>query len=196
MKASHHSPENWIERPRQWRFVIFVLCGEINCKNTCRRWPDPVAPLGRRQHCDTFQRLRLNEISTKNDDHRLPPRLLQRNMSFETESVMIPIDLYLAPFVVAQRTPRLWWESLGGNPLGPRESTVMVSEKIEAMQRGVFAAQREAVHISLEVGLALALGRPVPATQTMINAPQRIAKAALQPAARRVGANIKRLARN
>jgi hypothetical protein len=106
---------------------------------------------------------------------------------------MIPLGLFLSPFVVAQRMPRLWWEALGGNAFGPRESTMMLSEKLEAAQFGVVAAQREAVRASLESGVAAMRGQPVEAMRILGHAPSRITKAALNPAAKRVSANLKRL---
>ncbi len=108
---------------------------------------------------------------------------------------MIPMNLFLAPFVVAQRMPRLWWESFGGNPFGPRESHVMVSEKLRAAQSGALAAQREAVRAGFESVSAAMRGRPVEAARLMLAAPARVTEAALAPAARQVGRNARRLSR-
>jgi hypothetical protein len=115
---------------------------------------------------------------------------------FITRSIdMIPSSLFLAPFVVAQRMPHLIWEAMGGNPFGQRESTVMVSEKLVALQRGAFAAQRMIVAAAFESASAAMQGRPAEAAGLMLAAPAKATQAALQPAARRVGANARRLAR-
>jgi hypothetical protein len=107
----------------------------------------------------------------------------------------MPFQLAFAPFVIAQRLPLLWWEAMGGNPRGKRESRVMVQEKLEAAQRGLFAAQREAVTVSFEAQLAAIRGDLPRAARIMAQGQSRIAKAALRPAAKRVGSNAKRLAK-
>jgi hypothetical protein len=107
----------------------------------------------------------------------------------------MPFEFAFAPFVIAQRLPLLWWEAMGGNSKGPRESRIMVTEKVEAAQRGLFAAQREAMTLGFEMQLAALRGDPVRAARIMADGQRRIAEAALRPAARRVGANTKRLGR-
>ncbi len=106
---------------------------------------------------------------------------------------MIPFGLFMSPFVVAQRMPHLMWEAVGGNPFGQRESTVMLSEKLEAVQSGMVAAQREAVLATMETGLAMLRGQPAEAARLMLGSASRVTQAALQPAARKVSANLKRL---
>jgi hypothetical protein len=106
---------------------------------------------------------------------------------------MTPVDVVLAPMVVALRLPYLWWEAFGGNAFGRRESTVMVTEKLEALRRGAAAAQVEAVHVAFDAALAAARLKPQQSAELLLSGPQRIANAALRPAARRVRANVKRL---
>jgi hypothetical protein len=108
---------------------------------------------------------------------------------------MIPFALFLAPVVIAQRLPRLWWEAFGGNPFGPRETDVMLSEKMDAIQKGAAAAQRQFVLMGLESGAAMLRGQPVDAARIAMGLSGRVIEAALQPAARKVSANMKRLSR-
>jgi hypothetical protein len=108
---------------------------------------------------------------------------------------MIPFNLLLSPLVVAQRMPALWWEAMGGNPFGPRESSRMVSEKLDAAQLGTAAAQRAMIQTSIDATHAAMTGRPVEAIRLMMTAPGRVTEAALKPAANRVGANVRRLAK-
>jgi hypothetical protein len=110
-------------------------------------------------------------------------------------SRMIPFHLYLSPLVVAERLPLLWWEAMGGNSLGPRESHRMVSEKLEATQHGMIAAHQEWASSGLRGALALMRGNPLEAAHILGGASSRIASAALSPAARKVKANVKRLSK-
>jgi hypothetical protein len=98
-------------------------------------------------------------------------------------------DLMLAPLVVAQRTPLLWLEmfGLGG---GSRETERMVHEKLAAVAEGSVAVQIEMQRIWWQSSLALWQGVRPP---TMMQSGKRLADAALQPAARRVKSNVKRL---
>jgi hypothetical protein len=109
---------------------------------------------------------------------------------------MIPFSLFLAPGVIAQRLPRLWWEAIGGNPFGPRETDVMVSEKMDATQKGAIAAQRAMMSSAMDSTLAALRGNPMEAALIMLLAPSRITEAALQPAAVSVRKNMRRLARD
>jgi hypothetical protein len=106
---------------------------------------------------------------------------------------MIPLSLYLSHLVVAERMPRLIWEAMGGNAFGPRESDTMITEKLTAMQRGGMAAQREMMLAGMQSGMAAMRGQPAEAARVLMAAPARVTKAALQPAARTVSANLKRL---
>jgi hypothetical protein len=108
---------------------------------------------------------------------------------------MVLFQMLLAPLVVAERLPLLWWEAMGGNARGPRESHRMVNEKIEAAQHGMVAAQQEWLTSGMQSALALMQGNPVHAAHILNGASSRIASAALQPAARKVKANVKRLSK-
>lgn len=104
-------------------------------------------------------------------------------------------SLFLAPLVIARRLPRLWWEAMGGNPFGPRESVTMVSEKLAAMTEGALAAQRIAVTGAMEAGMDAMRGDVMGAAERMRIAQQRSLVAAMRPAARRVKGNLARLRR-
>ena len=99
-------------------------------------------------------------------------------------------DLLLAPFVALRRLPQLWFEALHPNPLITGETQRAISEKMAAVGEGLLAAHTETMLAALDLGEALMTGRlPESPLQTQ----QRIAEAALAPAARRVRANMRRL---
>lgn len=99
-------------------------------------------------------------------------------------------DLLMAPLVVAQRAPLLWLEMLGLGQ-GSRETERMVEEKFAAVAEGAIAMQVEMQSIWWQSTLAMWQGiRPPSLMQTGT----RLTRAALQPAARRVKSNAKRLA--
>jgi hypothetical protein len=104
----------------------------------------------------------------------------------------MPIDLYLAPLVVAQRLPLLWLESVGLSASGKRESERMVAEKMAATVEGVIAAHIEMQRIFWQSGVAMMRGAQPAGPLT---AGMRLTQAALEPAARRVRGNAKRLSR-
>ena len=100
------------------------------------------------------------------------------------------MNFFLAPMVISQRLPLLWLESIGAAPAGRRESERMVTEKVDAMSEGFFAAQREMMLASFAVGTALMTGRsPVAAA---IKGTRRVAHAAVAPGERKMRGNIKR----
>ncbi len=98
-------------------------------------------------------------------------------------------DLALAPLVMLQRTPLLWLEmfGLGG---GSNETGRMVQEKFAAAAEGVIAAQVEWQAIWMQSALAICQGVRPPG---LIQSGNRLASAALKPAARRVKQNARRL---
>ncbi len=100
-------------------------------------------------------------------------------------------SLFLAPYVVMQRLPQLWFEALHPNPMVSDESSRAVTEKVTAVSEGMLAAHVEACKTPFMMGLALLNGHS-PASAAL-GAPRRIAKAALAPLEREVTANVKRL---
>jgi hypothetical protein len=100
-------------------------------------------------------------------------------------------DLVHAPSVVAARLPRLWWEAMGGNPFGPRESERMVTEKLMAFHEGWFGMQVEALKAAVTIGGAVSRLEPVLAAS--MQAAHQIVSAGLDPSARRVRRNARRL---
>jgi hypothetical protein len=100
-------------------------------------------------------------------------------------------DLLLAPLVIAQRLPLLWWEAFGVGAARP-ESSRMVSEKVAAVAEGVVAAQVEIHSIWWQSVLAMSRGLRPPGPMAVTS---RVANAALKPAAKRVRSNVKRLKR-
>ncbi len=101
--------------------------------------------------------------------------------------------LWLSPFVIASRLPILARESLNPNPARRCETNRMVVEKMAAMQEGIVAA-----HIALGAAVAenmaaLAFGQTPRATPRVTA--DAMLRAGLAPAARRVRANAKRLAK-
>ena len=102
-------------------------------------------------------------------------------------------SLFLAPLVIADRMPRLWWEAMGGNPFGEKESVAIVTEKLTALQKGTLAANSAALSSAFALGNAMMRGNLASALSIAASAPARVTEAALMPAARRVSANVKRL---
>lgn len=104
----------------------------------------------------------------------------------------MPPELYYAPLVVAQRLPLLWLEAMGLSRTGERESQRMVTEKMAAVFEGGVAAQVELQRLWWQSSMAMMRGM---APTGPVAATRRVANAALQPAARRVKSNVKRLAK-
>jgi hypothetical protein len=101
-------------------------------------------------------------------------------------------DLYLAPLVVAQRLPLLWLEAAGLKSSDSGEGQRMVAEKFAAVFEGAVAAQVEMHRIMWQSGVAMMQGaRPT----GPFSATARVTRAALEPAARRVRGNARRLSR-
>lgn len=104
---------------------------------------------------------------------------------------------WLAPLVVALRTPHLAYEigrRMAGLPVeADSESERMVAEKFAALQEGTLDAARAMARLQMAVGLGLLAGDPEAAARQMRRAPARIARAAMRPGARRVKANVRRL---
>lgn len=100
-------------------------------------------------------------------------------------------SLFLAPYVVMQRLPQLWFEALHPNPMVSDESNRAVTEKVTAISEGILAAHAETLKTPLMMGLAFLSGRSF--ASAAFGAPQRIAKAAVAPMEREVTANMKRL---
>ena len=101
------------------------------------------------------------------------------------------MNLFLAPMVISQRLPILWLESIGVAPTGRRESERMVTEKVDAISEGLFAAQREIMLATFAMGTAMMAGHsPVAAA---IRGTERATQAALAPGERKMRRNFKRL---
>jgi hypothetical protein len=101
--------------------------------------------------------------------------------------------LLFAPAVVWARMPILWYESMNPDPSRRNETNRMVVEKIAAAQEGIVAAQMMIASATLEAGLAVLSGAsPHRATEKAAN---KVMRAGLAPAARRVRANARRLAK-
>lgn len=101
--------------------------------------------------------------------------------------------LYLAPFVIAQRLPQLWFEALHPNPLVCDESRLAVTEKVEAFAASLMAGQRALMVAPMAMAADLLAGRsPLDAA---MGAQKRIARAASRPIERRLRHNLKRLSR-
>jgi hypothetical protein len=98
-------------------------------------------------------------------------------------------DLLLTPLVIAQRLPVLWMEAVGLSP-GRPESGRMVAEKVAAVSEGLVAANLEMHKLWWQSVLALSQGMRPPGPISMTH---RVTSAALQPAARRVRSNVRRL---
>lgn len=102
-------------------------------------------------------------------------------------------NLFLAPLVIAQRLPVIWLEAWGlGRGGGQPETTRMVHEKLAATMEGTVAMSLEWQKLAVETSLALISGRAAPSP---VSGGQRLTKAALAPAARRVRLNVRRLSR-
>jgi len=102
-------------------------------------------------------------------------------------------DLFLVPLVIMRRLPQLWFEALHPNPLVGDETWRAVNEKLAAFGEGVVGANVEAFRAVVELGSAVASGKL--SQRAAIEMPERIARAALAPAVRRVKANARRLGR-
>jgi hypothetical protein len=101
--------------------------------------------------------------------------------------------LWLSPFVIATRLPILVLESLNPNPSRRSETNRMVAEKLAATQEGVLAVQMALGKAMAENFAAFAFGQTPKITPR--NTADAMVRAGLAPAARRVRANAKRLAK-
>jgi hypothetical protein len=101
--------------------------------------------------------------------------------------------LWLAPFVMASRMPILFYEAMNPDPSRRSETNRMVAEKMAAAQEGMLAAQIALGHAMAENMAAIAFGQTPKATPR--KTAQAMVNASLAPAARRVKANAKRLAK-
>jgi hypothetical protein len=118
---------------------------------------------------------------------------MARRKASLTTSLKTPLtDLAWAPFVVASRMPILMFEAMNPDPRQRSETTRMVTEKVAAAQEGMMAAQFALVSASINAGVAMLTGRmPDTPRQTA----SKVMAASLQPSARRVKANMRRLSR-
>lgn len=107
--------------------------------------------------------------------------------------VAVAESLMLAPMVVAMRLPIMAAEAAGSAIAGKSESAGAVAEKWQAMADGVAAAQFAWLRGAMLLPLALAKAAS-PAAPFMEMAGE-IAVAALQPAAKQVRHNHRRLSR-
>lgn len=99
--------------------------------------------------------------------------------------------LFLAPLVVAQRLPQLWFEALHPNPMVSDETRLAVTEKVEALVEGAMASQMAAAMVPMNFALAMMQGRsPLFAALAV---PKKLAQAATAPMEKRVRHNLKRL---
>ncbi len=101
--------------------------------------------------------------------------------------------LWLTPLVVAARMPILWYEALNPDPGARDETNRMVAEKVAAAQEGMLAAQVLFGRAMAENAAAIIFGR-LPRT-TARGTAEAMMNASLAPAARRVKANARRLAK-
>ncbi len=101
--------------------------------------------------------------------------------------------LFLAPFVIADRLPQLWFEALHPNPMVSDESQLIVTEKVAAFGEGIVAAQIKALSMPLDISLAMMKGAS-PMTAVM-RAQRGVAEAAMRPVEKRVRHNAARLVR-
>jgi hypothetical protein len=101
-------------------------------------------------------------------------------------------NLFLAPFVVAARLPKLALEATDGNATNP-EADRMVQEKVAAGVAGLFAAQRSWINSNHDIVRASLRGDFASASVALLRAAPRAAEASLKPAAQTVSANLKRL---
>ncbi len=105
----------------------------------------------------------------------------------------MPPDLYFAPLVIAQRLPLLWLEAVGLSRAPQRESQRMVTEKLAAAVEGSIAVQVELQRIWWQSSMAVMRGMAPPGP---VSASQRVTRAALAPAAKRVKSNMRRLSKS
>lgn len=101
--------------------------------------------------------------------------------------------LWLSPFVMMSRMPILFYEQMNPDPSRRIETNRMVAEKLAAAQEGVLAAQVALGKAMMENVAALTFGQPLKSTPR--NTADAMVRASLAPAARRVKANAKRLAK-
>lgn len=101
--------------------------------------------------------------------------------------------LWLSPLVVAARMPILWYEALNPDPSARNETNRMVAEKVAAAQEGLLAAQVLFGKAVAENTAAIFFGRVPRATAR--GTAEAMVNASLAPAARRVKANARRLAK-
>lgn len=101
--------------------------------------------------------------------------------------------LFLAPLVIANRLPQLWFEALHPNPMVSDESRLAVTEKIAAFSEGMVAGQMAALSVPMAVLHAMMRGRaPLFAA---LDAQQGVMKASVAPIEKRLRHNARRLSR-
>jgi hypothetical protein len=99
--------------------------------------------------------------------------------------------LIFAPMVIWARMPIIMYEAMNPDPSRRDETNRMVVEKIAATQEGVVAAQMAMAEAAVAGSLAVMRGHSPAVAAT--RAAERVMRASLAPAARRVRANAKRL---
>lgn len=93
--------------------------------------------------------------------------------------------------VMALRVPLIYAEFLRSPPYGGAESALAASEKFDAALEGAFAAYRSLWFSGAQFWLNAAFGRN--GKDEVLSAWKAASDAALQPAGRRVRANLRRL---
>lgn len=100
-------------------------------------------------------------------------------------------DFFLVPYVLSQRLPILWMETVGLAPDGRRESERMITEKVDAVTEGMVSAHAEMMKATFAMGSALMSGRsPFGAA---LKGVERTTQAALAPSGRKLRRNARRL---
>jgi len=99
--------------------------------------------------------------------------------------------LFLAPLVIAQRLPQLWFEALHPNPMVSDETRLAVTEKVEALVEGAMAGHMAAMMAPMNVAMAV-MGGHSPVLAAMAQ-PPRVARALAAPLEKRVRSNLRRL---
>ncbi|MGL5136538.1 MAG: hypothetical protein ACRC7G_02105 [Beijerinckiaceae bacterium] len=102
-------------------------------------------------------------------------------------------SLWLTPFVMASRMPIIWFEAMNPDPSRRDETNRMISEKVIATQEGMVAVQVALGSAVAENMAAMAFGLQPRATAS--NTASAMMRAGLAPAAKRVKANARRLAK-
>jgi hypothetical protein len=100
---------------------------------------------------------------------------------------------FLAPLVIVQRLPQLWFEALHPNPMVHDESRLAVTEKVEAFSEGLFAGHMAAMMAPMGIASEMMRGRS--ALSAALGAQKKITVAATKPIEKRLKHNLKRLSR-